>query len=347
VKSDSRLDPRVPLSPTTHSGSTQKSAATDSGAARTSAGPGAQAQPGPSGGVHISATARLLTAILSDSGTGSRPPSIHPHGALVSNASERLVPTQLASQLQQTVRESGLFYESHLAKWLQGKLSLAQLSREPQMQGRLSTLKQSPGPASAGNTAEAPATAQTASARHTHAAPNERASAQRAGLEYGATQSRETAPDISQSGQRDAANLNTNQGKDLGQELQALVRHQLELLTHPTLRWEGEITPGLWLQMAIQSPAEESHRQQGDENRAHDESLTWSSELNLTLPNLGDIKIKLSFQARRLALAFYAESDDVRARLRSALDDLTARVEGSGFKTTIEINPLEDHRHGG
>lgn len=43
-------------------------------------------------------------------------------------------PAQLAHQLQQAVAKSGLFYESHLAQWAEGKRPLAELMQEPQAQ---------------------------------------------------------------------------------------------------------------------------------------------------------------------------------------------------------------------
>mgnify|MGYP006301087555 CR=1 FL=1 len=54
--------------------------------------------------------------------------------------SQPLLPTsevqgssQVAQQLQHSVRDSGLFYESHLSRWFRGELSREQLQREPQM----------------------------------------------------------------------------------------------------------------------------------------------------------------------------------------------------------------------
>ncbi|MDD4881727.1 MAG: flagellar hook-length control protein FliK [Gallionellaceae bacterium] len=47
----------------------------------------------------------------------------------------------LPMRLQQTVKESGLFYESHLGKWVRGELSLESVQREPQAR-----LLQAPGP---------------------------------------------------------------------------------------------------------------------------------------------------------------------------------------------------------
>jgi hypothetical protein len=47
----------------------------------------------------------------------------------------------LPIRLQQTVKESGLFYESHLGKWVRGELPLESIQREPQAR-----LAQMPGP---------------------------------------------------------------------------------------------------------------------------------------------------------------------------------------------------------
>ncbi len=47
----------------------------------------------------------------------------------------------LPMRLQQTVKESGLFYESHLGKWARGELSLETIQREPQAR-----LAHTPGP---------------------------------------------------------------------------------------------------------------------------------------------------------------------------------------------------------
>ncbi|NTV95758.1 MAG: hypothetical protein HGA75_10115 [Thiobacillus sp.] len=47
----------------------------------------------------------------------------------------------LPMRLQQTVKESGLFYESHLGKWVRGEMALESIQREPQAR-----LSQMPGP---------------------------------------------------------------------------------------------------------------------------------------------------------------------------------------------------------
>ncbi len=53
-------------------------------------------------------------------------------------------PQQLGQKLQSVLGESGLFYESHVADWAEGKRPLQDLAREPQMQRHLQAQGQSP-----------------------------------------------------------------------------------------------------------------------------------------------------------------------------------------------------------
>ncbi len=54
--------------------------------------------------------------------------------ALAQDPSTFASPEKLAANLQQAISSSGLFYESHVADWAQGKMSLSELMREPQAQ---------------------------------------------------------------------------------------------------------------------------------------------------------------------------------------------------------------------
>jgi hypothetical protein len=79
----------------------------------------------------ISPAARLLADVISTA--NSRP------GTAALTAAAPLVggpvadPVQLAGRLQGAISQSGLFYESHVAQWAEGKRGLAELSTEPQM----------------------------------------------------------------------------------------------------------------------------------------------------------------------------------------------------------------------
>ena len=78
----------------------------------------------------LSPAARLLGQVL-HSAAGAPPlATLNPSTPLVPQGAPD--PAQLAQQLQQAVAKSGLFYESHLAQWAEGKRPLADLMAEPQ-----------------------------------------------------------------------------------------------------------------------------------------------------------------------------------------------------------------------
>lgn len=81
----------------------------------------------------ISDAARTIAGVLSAAASNGKTPS-----AIV--ASAPLLPSpaastqELAGALHQSLGESGVFYESHVAEWSSGQRPLAVLAREPQMQ---------------------------------------------------------------------------------------------------------------------------------------------------------------------------------------------------------------------
>ncbi|MFC5509573.1 flagellar hook-length control protein FliK [Massilia jejuensis] len=81
-------------------------------------------------GADLSPAARLLGQVL-QSAAGAPPlASLHPAAPLLPAGAPDAA--RLAQQLQQAVAKSGLFYESHLAEWAEGKRPLAELMGEPQ-----------------------------------------------------------------------------------------------------------------------------------------------------------------------------------------------------------------------
>lgn len=67
---------------------------------------------------------------------GSQSSVVIAQGVVAEKGASHLLPVRL----QQTVKESGLFYESHLGKWVRGEMSLESVQREPQAR-----LAQAPG----------------------------------------------------------------------------------------------------------------------------------------------------------------------------------------------------------
>jgi len=74
----------------------------------------------------LSSAARLLSSLAPQSGA-------LPAAALASTAASPPANTaQISAGLQQSLTQSGLFYESHLAQWLAGNRNLSQVLQEPQ-----------------------------------------------------------------------------------------------------------------------------------------------------------------------------------------------------------------------
>lgn len=84
----------------------------------------------------LSNTARVLTTVLSTAqGSTGAQLALVGKSALFGNAAPAA--EQLAQKLQDTISQSGLFYESHVTEWVKGERTLPELMREPQMQRML------------------------------------------------------------------------------------------------------------------------------------------------------------------------------------------------------------------
>ena len=79
--------------------------------------------------VHLSSTGQFLEKTLQDHPEALRLQGNHP---VVDTATAKSA--QIATELNKTVENSGVFYESHLKQWLDGQRSLEQIRQEPQNQ---------------------------------------------------------------------------------------------------------------------------------------------------------------------------------------------------------------------
>jgi hypothetical protein len=81
----------------------------------------------------LSQTARVLTSVLGTANSvAGASAGLVGRAALVAGGAP--LPEQLAQTLRETIANSGLFYESHVAEWVKGQRTLPELMREPQMQ---------------------------------------------------------------------------------------------------------------------------------------------------------------------------------------------------------------------
>lgn len=181
----------------------------------------------------------------------------------------------LPARLSQTVSESGMFYESHLAKWNRGTMSLESIMREPQAR-------------------------------------------------------------LSQDSQL-VSRLSELDGMPEGAARMA--GRQLQMLEGAPFLWQGLAWPGQAMEWQVR---EEGHGEgQGDADAAASE---WVTELNLTLPQLGEVRAQLGLAGDRLRLRLQAETPATRDVLAAALPSLEKSLALNGLQAVdsqIEVQPVE------
>ena len=334
--------------------------------------------------VHLSPSARAIAELLSR--FPAAPSALRPAAPLL--GAGEADPAVLAGRFEQGVRDSGLFYESHLARWYQGRLPVAQLLREPQMAGRPPPPPATPapgaGPASpAAGLAAPPVAPLPPSPIPSPPAPGapsmpfpptsagSRGEAAAASVEPGRVPSGEgpageavltssnkidKSRNVLQNYQRLSPLPPASAGETVPEAakvvseaepassrvvveegLQALVRHQLELLATPVLRWEGEAWSGLFVVLALALPQLEgragAHEGAGGQEGGEEDEQEWRAELGLDVAGLGALSVSLALRERALALRLSAADGGARARLEEGLEDLRSRLEALGFDT--------------
>jgi hypothetical protein len=274
----------------------------------------------------------------------------------------------LAAALRQTVAESGLFYESHLAQWLSGQRTPASLAGEPQnhlvdaaeqlpldwsadadapaqpwstgagLQAR-AAVGLSPNPAAAGNAHArgAPDGLQSQAARFATAdAPGSTAVS-------GSSSSRSQMNGAT----GDPLGLDSHEAPPQQSAPPAihpatvpLVRQQLDLLATGEFRWTGEAWPGARLDWTIQQEGDEWHRGgKGDET---DDPYPWRTRLTLSLPSLGTVDAELTLTGTQLVVRVQANPGGA-ARLAAQGDTFRQRLAAAG----IDLNGLSIREIGG
>ncbi|WP_287124674.1 flagellar hook-length control protein FliK [Chromohalobacter sp.] len=313
-----------------------------------------------SAATHFSAAARTIADVL------ARFPA--PQSSIVSSQplleAGQTSPRVLAAQLQQNIQQSGVFYESHLARWFKGEWSTAALSREPQMalmprmSAGVGVPAAMPGSGAEGRAADgAPsmprmsvadslATITTLrpvpSASPVAGAPRVFGSAS---LPEAAARAEAAVPSQAQAqSQQGAATSSPWQqlGADQSETLQSVVRHQLEMLVTPTLRWEGMLWPGIMMAMTLQQWAGGERGEAGQESGQQRHNAPWHSEMNISLPHLGDVHIAMTLKAERLSLSLSAPRSETLERLSAQAEALHGRLDALGVQAVIDVRATDE-----
>lgn len=224
---------------------------------------------------------------------------------------------QLAGALRETLGNSGLFYESHQAQWLEGTRSTAQLLHEPQNQTPEQSKAAMPGDpgnkaAMTGDTANKAAVITGKDQALTNNTSNPAAT---------------TSNTAHTSTQNPPSTTLLQEAKALGipEHLQPLVQQQLNALETRQMLWQGNVWPDQPMQWEIhEQPAKQSHG-------AEEQQRQWVTQIRLDLPNLGEVEATLRFNSAGLNLTLNAATAETRALLGGTSTRLVSALSDAGI----------------
>lgn len=220
--------------------------------------------------------------------------------------------------LKQAIAQSGMFYESHQAEWVEGRFEKAALLQEPQ--GKLSPQvpAQIPNPAAA-NAQNAQSAEQSTAAA---AARQPGALAQNAVGEADGKAPAPTAP-------APPANAQLVSPGTLH-----VVQQQLEALATQQFAWQGQVWPGQDMRWEI----EEDGKRQNDKGEP---TPGWQTRLHLTLPQLGAVEARIRVDGQQIHLDLSSAQDETQQLMRNAMLDLRQQLDGAGLAlATVGIGAL-------
>lgn len=308
--SDSRLDPRPPAEPGRAGGVRGRAATAPAAGRRPSS-----AIPVPQGAsLRLGAAARAIADLLARFPAPSS--ALRPGGPLMQTAEPR-DPAHLAARLRDSVESSGLFHEAHLRRWDAGRFPLPRLLREPQTAMTRSAAKSAAAPAG-----------------HSPAGPGTVAAS--AGTPPASVGRGDLVPAGDGTGQVATPSAHAADAPVVHPALEHLVRHQLELLANAPLRWEGEPWAGVFMAWLLQPPPRHHDDASGSgrETARNDDRTAWHSQVQLTLPALGEVAVRISLAPHRLTLQVEA-GDHALPALRAGVEPVRGRLRRLGFDDVV------------
>lgn len=193
--------------------------------------------------------------------------------------------SKLAHNLQQSLSQSGVFFESHQAEWVVGQRSLSQLLQEPQArmgQAPLVNLEENTQAKQAGSQSNSLQTS--------------------TGVEQESLTVLNTAEQVTRTfSERAASSLAPFEQ----QQLRELVQQQLNVLDTRQLTWMGLAWPGQPMEWLVQE-------RQGDPATGEEQTPVWHSRLKLDMPNLGEVVAAISLQPGGLQIHFQSNPETAR-----------------------------------
>lgn len=217
-------------------------------------------------------------------------------------------PALLEQALSRGLRESGLFYEAHLARWFSGSYPLESLLREPQ--GALSPQPQPP--------QQQPSSAAPSSPQRTVAVQQQGMTA------------REVTPELLEA----ALKGKSGSASDIGSDPRTLpiIKEQLATLQTGQLLFQGELFPGQPLEWRVRERADDEAS--GREER-HQREAGWETALSLTLPKLGTVSATIVLEGGRVSTRLAVASPESAALLEEGIGELQEQLTAAGLETGV------------
>jgi hypothetical protein len=200
---------------------------------------------------------------------------------------------QVGRMLQQGLRESGLFYESHLARWFGGEYPLENILREPQ--GRLSNLS----------------LPMISNAVEDVADELVRSSMKSGSMEVMEAMLKQVGTTSAHEGIADQRTL-------------SMVREQLDSLQSGQIVFRGDLFPGQQMEWVV-SEREARRNASGVLERI------WDTELRLDLPKLGAVNARVKLDGSRVSVDFLAGNAASVMPLNNARPELVEQLQASGL----------------
>lgn len=304
------------------------------------------ANPAPSVATTLSKTGNLIGDLLSeiDQPGGQAKPAVLNANQPIVNAFPASA-SELVPLLKEALHNSGMFYEAHQARWVQGQLPTQQLLQEPQGQhSSLIPLPQADLTPLGGLTPEtaenAPASAsamvETTDDEQVHLSAASRqksqeesapatASATTAARESANATARENAaaPPAWPSG---SENATLSRSTVIHPELTPLVQQQLHALAAQHFVWQGQIWPGQTMDWEI-LPDDARTPRSPDGNEPG-----WRTRLKLDLPHLGGIDAQLTMtRSGQMQIALTTTRESSQSTLQTAGSSLALAFNQAGL----------------
>ena len=295
------------------------------------------AQPGKAA-VSLSETARFLGALLqkvSQSPADATTAPLARTPPLLSGPPASI--PDFAQALRSAVSQSGLFYESHQAQWVNGQRPLSDLLMEPQ--GRLSSLAAARLPRYEGNDAGslAPQLAENADAAQAAKAAKAAGSSV---PQFAGTEKIAGSPAPQSLGTTDGVDLRAPQTAGTADAVQVakaaspeqpahpdtlpLVRQQLDVLDARQVVWQGQVWPGQSMEWQIEERKGHEHDP--------DAPAEWQTRLRLDLPRLGEVGAVLVLSPQGLRIRLDTNDAATAGLMREYQPALQSAVEAAGLK---------------